>query len=157
MRPRSLDAFLKKERVPFTTFRHPVAFTAQNEASVSHVPGRSWAKVVVCFADAEPILAVVPAHFRVDLEGLRVLAGARALRLACELEFAKLYPDCEPGAMPPFGSLYHQRVFVDASLAAEEQIAFNAGTHRDAVYMRYADFAALTDPIVGRIAQPSLV
>ena len=78
MRLRSLDDFLREARIPYTGFRHPEAFTAQHEAAASHVPGRSWAKVVVCFADDELILAVVPAHFMVNLEELRVLSGARA-------------------------------------------------------------------------------
>src|SRR5687767_9578874 len=72
VRPRSLDTFLKQARIPYTTFRHPEAFTAQSEAAVSHVPGRSWAKIVVCLADEEPILAVLPAPLMVDLEPLRV-------------------------------------------------------------------------------------
>ena len=152
MRPRSLDTFLRSARVPFTTFRHPVAFTAQEEAAVSHVPGGSWAKVVVCFADGELILAVVPAHRMVDLEALRLLAGVGQLRLARETEFARAYPDCEPGAMPPFGALYKQRVFVDQSLVGEPEMVFNAGTHTDAIRMHYGDFVDLSHPTVGAIA-----
>ena len=84
MRPRSLDDFLKHAHVPFTAFQHPPAFSAQQEAARSHVPGRSWAKTVICFAGDEPIAAVVPAHLMVDLERLRVLADAATLRLASE-------------------------------------------------------------------------
>ena len=153
MRPRSLDQFLQRARVPYTTFKHPEAFTAQGEAAVSHVPGRSWAKIVVCIADAEPILAVLPAPFRLDLEQLRILTGACVLRLASEAEFQQLYPDCEPGAMPPFGNLYPQRVFVDQSLVGETDMAFNAGTHTDAIRMHYADFAELANPVVGVIGR----
>jgi Ala-tRNA(Pro) deacylase len=149
VRPRSLDEFLKQARVPYTTFRHPPAFTAQDEAAVSHVPGRSWAKTVVCFADDEPILAVLPAPFMVDLEQLRVLAGAQTLRLALEPEFTTLYPDCQTGAMPPFGNLYRQRVFVDQNLVGETEMVFNAGTHTDAIRMHYGDFADVVQPIVG--------
>lgn len=152
MRPRSLDQFLKTARVPFTTFRHAPAFTAQEEAAVSHVPGHSWAKIVVCFADEVPILAVVQAHRMVDLEALRQLAGACAIRLALEHEFATLYPDCEPGAMPPFGELYLQRVFVDHHLVGEMNMVFNAGTHTDAIQMHYSDFADITHPTVGIFA-----
>ena len=154
VRPRSLDRFLKDACVPYTTFRHPVAYTAQHEAEVSHVPGRLWAKVVVCFADDEPILAVVPAHYRVDFEELRALAGARTLRLAGEREFAGLYPDCEPGTMPPFGGLYLQRVFMDQTLVSEPEIAFNAGTHSDAIWMHAADLCDLAHPIVGVFGNP---
>jgi len=154
MRPRSLDQFLRQARVPYTTFRHPEAFTAQSEAAVSHVPGRSWAKIVVCIADTEPILAVLPAPFMLDLDQLRVLTGARTLRLASEPEFQQLYPDCELGAMPPFGDLYLQRVFVDQSLVGEADMAFNAGTHTDAIRMHYWDFADVAHPVVGVFGCP---
>jgi Ala-tRNA(Pro) deacylase len=154
MRPRSLDLFLKEARVPFTAFRHPPAFTTQEMAAVSHVPGRSWAKVVVCFVDDDtPILAVLPAHLIVDLEKLRVLAGASGIRLAREPEFARFYPDCEPGAMPPFGNLYLQPVFVDRSLVGEVEMVFNAGTHTDAIRMHYGDFLDLSHAVVGAFAR----
>jgi Ala-tRNA(Pro) deacylase len=160
VRPRSLDQFLRDARVPYTTFTHPEAFTAQAEAALSHVPGRSWAKVVICVADDEPIVAVVPAPSLVDLEQLRVLAGARALRLAREAEFRALYPNCEVGAMPPFGfdRRIAPRVFVDGSLVGEPEMVFNAGTHTDAIRMHYLDFAELVHPFVGCITcrpQPS--
>jgi len=156
VRPRSLDSFLQHARVPFTTFRHPPAYTAQEEAAVSHVPGCSWAKIVVCAADEELVLAVVPAHRMVDLEALRQLAGAVMMRLADEREFERSYPDCEPGAMPPFGALYQQRVFVDRSLVGESEMVFNAGTHTDAICMHYGDFAELACAIVGTFARPPL-
>lgn len=154
MRLRSLDDALRAARIPYTAFRHPAAVTAQREAAASHVPGRSWAKIVVCFADEELILAVVPAHFMVDLEELRVLSGAGAMRLAREPEFAGLYPDSEPGAVPPFGNRFGQRVFVDKSLVGEAEMVFNAGTHTDAIRMHYGDFAVLTQPTVGGFGRP---
>ena len=88
----------------------------------------------------------------VDLDRLMVLSGAHVVRLARENELAWLYPDCEPGAMPPLGPLYHQRVFVDSSLTAEDEIVFNAGTHRDAIRMKFADFKRLAQPQVGEFA-----
>lgn len=152
MRPRSIDEFLTQSRIPYTTFRHAAAYTAQDEAAVSHIPGRSWAKTVVCFADCEPVIAVVAAPCLVDLAALRAAAGTRTVRLAREGEFRDLYPDCEPGAMPPFGSLYHQRVFVDRSLVGEAEMVFNAGSFTDAIRMHYADFAEIARPIVGAFA-----
>jgi Ala-tRNA(Pro) deacylase len=149
----SVQEFLRKANVAYTVFPHVPAYTAQEEAAVAHVPGRDWAKVVICFADDQPIQAVVPADLSVNLARLLTLVGARTLRLASEDELAWLFPDCERGAMPPFGPLYRQRVFVDEALAAEEHIVFNGGTHKDAVDMRYEDFAALTHPIVGRFAR----
>ncbi len=105
------------------------------------------------FADGEPLLAVLPAHLNVDLDRLRELVGSRKIRLAEERELAPLYPDCEPGAMPPLGPLFHQRVFVDESLVTDPEIVFDAGTHTDAVRMRYEDFAAIVQPVVGQFGR----
>jgi Ala-tRNA(Pro) deacylase len=154
MRPRSVDQFLKKNRVPYTTLLHPPAFTAMHAAAVSHTPGRCFAKTVVCFADTEPILVVVPAHYTIDMERLRALTGAAALRLALPQEMLTLYPDCEEGAMPPFGDLYVQRVFLDESLRGEPDMVFNAGTHTDCLRMHYGDFVDVAHPTVGRFAGP---
>jgi len=154
MRPRSLDEFLAKARIPYTTFCHPPAYTAMHAAAVSHIPGRSWAKTVVCFADVEPILAVVPAHYTVDFEQLKVLSGAQALRLAAAHEICQMYPDCEEGAMTPFGPLNLQRVFVDESFVGDPEMVFAAGTHTDCIRMHYGDFVDLARPIVGRFSRP---
>lgn len=147
-----VQEFLRQANVAYSVFPHAPAYSAQEEAAVTHIPGRDWAKPVVFFADGEPIQAVVPADLVVDLEHLLLLTGAERIRLATEEELANLYPDCEPGAMPPLGPLYNQPVFVDAALAAEPQIVFNAGTHGDAVCMRYDDFATLARPVVGSFA-----
>ena len=100
-------------------------------------------------ADGQPVLAVLPAHFSVDVERLRALVGAAALRLANESELTPLYPDCELGAMPPLGPLYGQRVFADKSLAQDPEIVFNAGTHTDAIRMAFDDFVRLVNPVIG--------
>jgi Ala-tRNA(Pro) deacylase len=153
----SIAQFLTSQGIPFDTIPHPLAFTAQEDAEVTHIPGAEWAKTVVCIADGEPIQAVLPAHLAIDVDRLRALTGSRTVRLAEESEFEKLYPGCDRGAMPPLGPLYGQRVFVDAMLANDEQITFNAGTHTDAVRMRYADFASVAHPVVGDFAhRPSV-
>jgi Ala-tRNA(Pro) deacylase len=152
----SVQEFLRRGNVAYTVFQHMPAYSAQEEAAVTHVPGRDWAKAVVCFADGEPIQAVIPADREVDLTRLMEVAGAGEIRLADESELEGLYPDCERGAMPPFGPLYRQRVFVDEALTREDQIVFNAGTHVDAVCMRYDDFAVLTRPTVGSFAERPL-
>jgi Ala-tRNA(Pro) deacylase len=149
----SIHEFLRDAHVPYVVVPHQPAFTAQEEAAATHVPGRDWAKVVVCFADGEPIEAVLPATLDVDLDRLRRLARASMIRLADEKELNALFPGCEPGAMPPFGPIYGQDVFVDVGLAAEDEIVFNAGTHTEAIRMRWPDFAASVRPIVGRFAQ----
>lgn len=153
--PRSIEQFLGEQNVPYSVVHHQPAYTAQEEAAVAHVPGRQWAKTVACVADGRAILAVVPASSLVDLDRLREVAGAKDIRLASEREFERLYPDCEIGAMPPLGPLYGQEVFVDASLAAgdENEIVFDAGSHSDAVKVRYEDFARVVRPTVGEFGR----
>ena len=146
----SVQEFLRCANVSYTVLPHPAAYSAQEEAAVTHVPGRDWAKTIICFADGEPIEAVVPADHVVNLDWLAAVAGARSVRLAREDELDWLFPDCEAGATPPLGALYRLTVFVDQSLAHEARIVFSAGTHTDAVAMKYRDFAAITRPIVGR-------
>jgi Ala-tRNA(Pro) deacylase len=144
--------FLREAHVPYVVMPHQPAFSAQEEAAAAHVPGRDWAKVVVCYIDGAPIEAVVPAPAYVNLDRLLDLAGGTSIRLADEEELGRLFPTCEVGAMPPFGPLYGQTVYVDAVLAMEPQIVFNAGTHRDAIAMRWNDFVKMVNPIVGRFA-----
>jgi len=149
----SVQEFLRRANVPYMVFPHPAAYTAQEEAAVTHVPGRHWAKPVVCFADGEPIQAVVPADLAVNLDRLLTVSGADTIRLAREDELAWLYPDCEQGAMPPLGPLYHQRVYVDETLADEGEIVFNGGSHQDAVLMRFNDYLSVAKPRLARFAE----
>lgn len=152
--PASIHQYLRKAGVSFDVIEHPLAYTAQEEAAASHVPGADWAKAVVCIADDEPLLAVLPAHCHADLKELGTAAGAKDLRLASEAEIEPLYRDCEVGAMPPFGPLYGQRVLVDRSLTGRPSVVFNAGSHRDAIRMQYRDFEALVKPTVATFATP---
>jgi Ala-tRNA(Pro) deacylase len=148
----TIDEFLREAHVPYTIVPHRPAFTAQDEAAAARISEQDWAKVVVCFIDGEPVEAVVPASSVVDLDRLLDLAGGREIRVAEEPELSRLFPDCEVGAMPPFGPLYGQTVYVDAVLALEPDIVFNGGTHRDAIAMRWNDFVKMVNPIVGRFA-----
>jgi Ala-tRNA(Pro) deacylase len=149
----TIHEFLREAHVRYTVVPHRPAFTAEQEAAATHVPDRDWAKVVVCIVDDEPVEAVVPAPAYVNLESLRELAGGHSIRLATERELQRFFPDCEIGAMPPLGPLYGQTVYVDATLALEPEIVFNAGTHRDAIAMRWSDFVKMVNPIVGKFAE----
>jgi len=153
----SVTRFLQSAHVPFVTVAHRPTFRAQEDAAVTHTAGSEWAKTVVCFADGEPLLAVVPPDRHVNVVRLRNLAGARALRLATEMELGDLYPECERGATPPLGPVFRQRVFVDESLAHASEIVFDGGTHTDAIRMRFRDFAAVSHPIVGGFADRNLL
>ena len=154
MVPASISRYLDRNGVKFSVVQHPVAYTAQEEAAVTHVPGREWAKAVVCMVDDVPTLAVLPADHLVDLERFREACGAKSVRLANEAELRPLYSDCELGAMPPLGPLYKQPVMVDRSLTADPEIVFNAGSHRDAIRMRYRDFEDLVKPTVADFGVP---
>ena len=144
-----LAEVLKRERVPYLTLRHPPAFTAPELCAVAHIPGRRSAKVVICIADSQPVQAVLPAHYSVDLEALKTLVGCASLRLAREQEIAALYPEFEVGAMPPFGMIHGHRVFVERCFVGEPELVFNAGTHTEALCMHYGDIAELAKPVVG--------
>lgn len=93
-------------------------------------------------------MLVLPADRHVNLDEAERALGVGQARLATEEEFKRLFPDCEPGAMPPFGNLYDLPVYVAPSLTAETEIAFNAGSHTEVIRMAYADFADLVHPIV---------
>lgn len=148
-----LKSFLDEKGVRYTLLTHSPAYTAQEAAATMHVPGKELAKTVVIKADGKLALAVLPASYRVNTKLLAEAAGAKKVELATENEFATAFPDCELGAMPPFGHLYGLNVYVDEVLAQDEEIVFNAGTHRDAVRMPYKDFALLATPQLARFAE----
>ncbi|HEX7077608.1 MAG TPA: YbaK/EbsC family protein [Candidatus Eisenbacteria bacterium] len=150
--PARILNLLEKNNVPYELLRHPPAFTAQELAAMEHVPGRDHVKVVVVRADGEILLAVVPSNYRIDLAKLSRITG-KPTELVSEDEFDRLFPDCSRGAMPPFGRLYDLATYVDRSLAQEERIVFEAGTHTDAVRMTYEDFARLAKPRVEVFAE----
>ncbi len=151
-----LETYLRDRQVPFETQRHRVAFTAQDVAASEHLPGKQVAKVVMVFADARMVMLVLPASHRVDLRLASAAIGARDVYLAGEHEIAVAFPDCEVGAMPPFGNLYGVPVYVDRLLAEDDTIVFQAGTHTDTISMRYAEFAQLVQPVVAEFARHPL-
>ena len=104
--------------------------------------------------DGQVVMAVLPAHLRLDLEAFAASAAARDVELADEAEFRDLFPDCEVGAMPPFGNLYGVDVYMDRRLNDDDSIVFDAGTHHEAIRLAFADFAGLVKPSVGDFARP---
>jgi Ala-tRNA(Pro) deacylase len=152
MIPASVANYLEQNHAHYSVIPHRVAYTAQEEAAAAHVPGAAWAKSVVCIANDELILAVVPAPCSVDLERLKHTIDADSVRLALEAEFMAAYRECEPGAMPPFGPLFGQRVVVDAALASDPEIVFSGGSHRDAIRMPYREFERLSRPTIAEFA-----
>ena len=148
--PERLKSFLQSNQIPYETLAHSTTYTAQGTAALMQVSGREIAKTVVVRAGEggeRTILAVLPGARHVKLEKLAAAVG-KPVRLATELEFVDLFPDCELGAMPPFGALYNLPVYMDESLANDKEVIFNAGTHHDAVRVSYADFVRLAKPVI---------
>ena len=143
-----LKNFLNSRGVKYVTVEHLPAYTATETAESAHLSGRDFAKTVIVETDRGIAMAVLPANRKIVLSDLREMLGDPNLRLASEDDFIARFPDCELGAMPPFGNLYGLPVFVAASLAEEPEIAFNAGTHLEVIKMAYEDFESLVQPMV---------
>ncbi len=149
---KKMKEFLDENGIKYVTFQHSPAYTAQEIAQSAHVPGKNLAKIVMLKVDDEMAMAVVPASHQVNLESLKDAANANMVELANEQEFKGMFPDCETGAMPPFGNLYNMNVFVSKALAEDEAIAFNAGTHTELVGLAYQDFERLVQPKLGNFS-----
>ncbi len=148
MSAHKLTEFLDEHQIRYTTITHSPAFTAQEIAHAAHISGREMAKTVVVKIDSKLVEVVLPASQRLDLNQLRKATGAKRVELAQEEDFDRFFPDCEVGAMPPCGNLYGMEVYVSPQLAADRQIAFNAGNHSELICMKYADYERLVHPIV---------
>lgn len=141
-----LKQFLDENKIKYVTITHSEAFTAQEVAEQSHLSGRIMAKSVIVDLDDQMAMAVLPSDRKIDLQYLRDITGSDRVKLATEDAFRQRFPDCETGAMPPFGNLYGMDVYVAESLNDNDEIAFNAGTHTETIKMAYADFDRLVKP-----------
>lgn len=141
-----LIKFLDDNRVKYITITHSQAFTSQQIAASAHIKGKDLAKTVIIVVNNRLGMAVLPANKHVDFQLIRELTGSSDARLAQEQEFKELFPDCELGAMPPFGNLYGMDVFVSDGLECEETISFNAGNHAELIQLPYKDFVKLVNP-----------
>jgi Ala-tRNA(Pro) deacylase len=150
-----LKDFLDRNNIRYVIITHSRAFTSGAIAAITHIPGKDIAKTVMVNIDGQVAMAVVPASRHLDLKALQKAANARHVSLVTEANFANLFPDCEPGAMPPFGMLYDLNVWVDEKLTHDTEIAFNAGTHRELIKLAYKDFNTLQRPQIARIATMS--
>ena len=149
--PTKLIRFLNESNVSYEILHHPEAFTAQTIAQAEHIKGRHHAKVVMVKSGSEHLMAVLPADHRIDLEKLEQVT-ARAFSLESEENFKSLFPDCAPGTMPPFGKLYGLPTYVDKSLAQQDYLVFEAGTHTDAIKLSYRDYERIAEASVGDFA-----
>jgi Ala-tRNA(Pro) deacylase len=146
---RKLTEYLDDHHVKYICVNHSPAYTAQEIAANAHVPGRELAKTVMVKLDGKMTMAVLPASENIDFEHLAQMANAHDAELADEGEFRTMFPDCETGAMPPFGNLYGMDVYVDEELSEDEEIFFNAGTHNELMQIDYGEYEELVRPHVG--------
>jgi len=146
-----LRNYLDSHDVKYLVISHSLAYTAQGVAALVHLSGKKLAKTVIVKIDDVLAMAVIPASFHVDLDRLKRLTGAQVVSLATEREFKDAFPDCETGAMPPFGNLYDMAVYADESLADNEEITFTAGTHRELVRMHWEDMVRLVNPAIDQL------
>lgn len=148
MPTKMLKEYLDRNNIQYITITHSQAFTAQKVAASAHISGWNLAKTVIVKMDGKMAMAVLPASSRINLETLRTVTGSDHLEIASEKEFAELFPDCETGAMPPFGNLYGMDVYLSRHLTEDEEIAFNACSHTEIMKMSYKDFERLVQPKV---------
>jgi Ala-tRNA(Pro) deacylase len=150
---RRLKVSLDEAKVSYEVCNHPLAYTAQEIAAQHHFSGKEMAKVVMLEVDGLLVMGVIPGSQKINLNTAKASLGAKAVRLATEDEFISRFPECEIGAMPPFGNLFGLPVVVDQALEKDESIYFNAGNHVQTVRLLYRDFAKLVKPRVVRLVE----
>ena len=138
--------YLEKNSISYQIFSHRPVFTAQQMAAEEHVPGMNVAKPVIVQADGKYYMCVLPACCKVDLEALRSQLGAGEIQLAGEKELAKLFPDCELGAEPPFGNVYGITTIMDQALTDDQYLLFQSGSHDHAIRINRNDYEQLVHP-----------
>jgi len=153
MPAKKLKLYLDSENIKYVSIYHAAASTAQRIAASSHIPGKELAKTVMLKVDGKLTMAVLPSSSSINFESFKRAVKAEKVELASELAFINLFPDCEVGAMPPFGNLYGIDVYVADNLAEDEEIAFNAGTHTELIRMAYQDFVKVVNPRVARFTR----
>ena len=149
-----LVEYLDENRIRYVNVSHSTAFTAQDVAESVHIPGKEMAKTVIVWMDGAMSMIVLPASSMIDFNKLKEVSGAKSVELASESEFKDRFPECEIGAMPPFGNLFNTRVYADKMLSDDREISFNAGSHHELIRLPYSDFERLVKPGVGSFAVP---
>jgi Ala-tRNA(Pro) deacylase len=152
MASRKLKEFLDSNNITYNTIMHSPSYTAQEIAASAHISGKEVVKTVLVKIDGKMTMVVLPASNKIDLGLLKKAVGADMVELAAEQEFESRFPDCDIGAMPPFGNLYGMDVFVADKLTSDEEIVFNAGSHTELIKLAYKDFEKLVKPKMAHIS-----
>lgn len=146
--------YLNNSNINYSVISHNPTYTAEELANELQVPEKDLAKTVIVKSDDGYAMIVLPASRKINLDYLKNAMGKKDIELADEAEFVNLFPDCELGAMPPFGNLYKIPVYVALRLSEDDEIIFNAGTHSDAIKMSFKDFKRLVDPRIAYFSEP---
>jgi len=149
----NLTSYLDKNNVKYLIIKHSPAYTAQETAESANIPGKELAKTVILIIDGKMAMAVLPGSYHIDFRLLGEALGATRISLATEDDFINLFPDCETGAMPPFGNFYDMDVYVAKSLTEDKEIFFNAGSHSELIKMAYEDFQKLVKPKIFKFSE----
>ena len=144
--------YLKKNNVRYEVIEHAPAFTAHEAAVASHVPEKDLAKTLILQTDDKYCMVVMPADHRLDEHLLGKAIKAKHLHLAHEEDLKPLFPDCELGAMPPFGNLYALPVYIDKSLTTDDEIVFNACSHTKSLRLKMNDYLGLVKPVIAEFS-----
>ncbi len=157
MPTKRLKEFLDMNDVKYLAIKHSEAYTAQEIAASAHIKGDEFAKTVILKIDGNMAMAVLPASYTINFLELDDLGLGDRVRLANEMEFSNKFPECEVGAMPPFGNLYDMPVYTSESLMKDKEIAFNSGTHKEVIKMKTEDFVKLVKPTTLKFSKKSRI
>jgi len=146
MRGEKIRDFLDRNNVNYEAFSHPITYSAQMTAHKAHIHGKDFAKPIIVKIMGKMMMIVVTANQKINLRLLKNLYNTEEVELAKESEFINIFPDCEPGAMPPFGPLYGMEEIISSELSKDKEIVFNAGTHSDLIRMKFNDFQKIVNP-----------
>ena len=152
-----LQRYLNNNGIQYRIIEHEPAFSAHGVALATHITDKEGAKSVILVIDKRYWMAVLRADERISARLLRSLFAARDVRMAHEEDLSLLFPDCELGAMPPFGNLYGLPILLDAALLEDDEIVFNACATTRSIRIRMEDYRRLVNPLIGRFAQPVFV
>jgi Ala-tRNA(Pro) deacylase len=147
-----VPAFLRDQRIAFETVYHAPAYTATRRARYLGRAGREVAKGVLLIGPAGFVLAVLPATHQIDTDRLAAVLGG-PVRLASEREVAGIFPDCEYGVVPPFGSLYGLPTLLEESVPPDAWIVCEGNLRAVDVRLRCRDFERLETPRRLRLAR----
>ncbi len=150
--PERLESHLSHNHIVYSLILHARARSAQAAASIMHIPGSEVAKAVALCAGEQVLLAVLPASYHINFGKLSAIVG-RKVQLMEEQKCREIFPDCEDGAIPPFGELYDVPVYMDQALADDPEIVFGAGTLSESLRIGNLDFVRLVKPKICSFAE----